>query len=69
MTLTTDCDVLLGGRLCLRVAELSLVGVDAATLTTSDTKSLSRYHWEDLIHVQVGNIILLYFWTPYFLCW
>ena len=62
--LVTDRDVLLGRGLCSRVVELSLVNVGAATLTTSDAKCLSRYHWEDLLHIQVGNSIILYFRTP-----
>jgi hypothetical protein len=58
-TLAADCDALFCGGLPSWVAELSLVDVETATLTTTDAKCLSRYHWEDLLHVQVGNSILL----------
>ena len=59
--LAGDRDAQIGRGLRSTSEALSLVDYDAATLTTSDAKRLSRYHWEDLLGVQVNDGVIIYF--------
>ena len=43
------------------IKDLSLVDNDAVTLVTTNTKRLSRLHWEDILRLQEGDGLLIHF--------
>mmetsp|Transcript_1853 Transcript_1853/g.3279 ORF Transcript_1853/g.3279 Transcript_1853/m.3279 type:complete len:106 (-) Transcript_1853:166-483(-) len=41
--------------------DINLVDSDDVSLSTMDTQCLSSYHWKDIIRIQEGSNMILYF--------